>query len=135
MKPAISKYDPGANLFPGQYRDEETGLNQNYFRDYDPKTGRYIQADPIGLAGGMNPYSYANQNPLQYADPIGKSPTILGISALECLANPACGAPIIILTAKMIGQLVREVGKAINRDTCGNNNDCEDINRRIREHI
>jgi RHS repeat-associated protein len=38
-------------LYPGQYFDAETGLHQNYFRDYDPKTGKYIQADLIGLVG------------------------------------------------------------------------------------
>ena len=35
--------------FPGQYYDEETGLHYNYFRDYDPGTGRYLTADPLGI--------------------------------------------------------------------------------------
>jgi RHS repeat-associated protein len=38
---------------PGQYADTETGLNYNFFRDYYPKTGRYIESDPIGLRGGL----------------------------------------------------------------------------------
>lgn len=37
--------------FPGQYADKETNLSYNYFRDYDPETGRYVQSDPIGLEG------------------------------------------------------------------------------------
>ena len=38
--------------FAGQVFDADTGLHYNYFRDYDPWTGRYIQSDPIGLEGG-----------------------------------------------------------------------------------
>ena len=57
--------------FPGQYFDAETGLHYNYFRDYDPSTGRYIESDPIGLDGGLNTYLYAESNPLLLVDPYG----------------------------------------------------------------
>lgn len=59
--------------FPGQYYDSETGLHYNYYRDYDPSTGRYIQSDPIGLAGGLNSYIYAGDDPILLIDPQGMS--------------------------------------------------------------
>ena len=59
--------------FPGQYFDKETGLHQNFHRDYDPAIGAYKQFDPIGLAGGINGYAYANGNPIRYRDPYGQS--------------------------------------------------------------
>jgi RHS repeat-associated protein len=59
--------------FQGQQFDEETGLHYNYFRDYDPATGRYLQQDPIGLEGGINTYSYANADPNKYIDPTGEA--------------------------------------------------------------
>jgi RHS repeat-associated protein len=58
--------------FPGQYFDAETELNYNYARDYDPATGRYIQADPLGLAGGSyTTYAYADGNAISEIDPLG----------------------------------------------------------------
>ena len=62
------KYNP---RFPGQIYDSHAGLNQNYFRDYDPAIGRYVESDPIGLAGGLNTYGYVLANPMMFFDPRG----------------------------------------------------------------
>ena len=73
---------------PGQYADDETGTHYNYFRDYDPSTGRYLSSDPIGLSGGTNTYAYALLNPLGTTDiwglfAAGDSITVVQMQALN----------------------------------------------------
>jgi len=64
--------------FPGQFADQESGLSYNYFRDYDPALGRYVQSDPIGLQGGFNTYGYVGNDPLMVSDPTGQCPWCIG---------------------------------------------------------
>ncbi|AMS29069.1 MAG TPA: hypothetical protein DIU09_14555 [Hyphomonadaceae bacterium] len=67
--------------FPGQFANSQqlAGAQHYYnrYRDYDVNTGRYIQADPIGLAGDDNPYAYSGGNPLRYMDPLGLDAVVL----------------------------------------------------------
>jgi RHS repeat-associated protein len=60
--------------YPGQSRTL-ADLYYNRYRDYDSSTGRYIQADPIGLGGDVNPYVYAEGNPVNAIDPLGLQST------------------------------------------------------------
>jgi RHS repeat-associated protein len=60
---------------PGQTYDPETGFHYNLFRDYMPNLGRYLESDPVGLAGGTtNTYAYANDNPFKWTDRRGLCP-------------------------------------------------------------
>ncbi|MEO0761985.1 MAG: RHS repeat-associated core domain-containing protein [Pseudomonadota bacterium] len=60
-----------APSFPGQWFQAEHGLHQNWFRDYDPNTGRYLQADPLGLVDGPSVYGYARQASRSFVHPRG----------------------------------------------------------------
>ncbi|MES1209312.1 MAG: RHS repeat-associated core domain-containing protein, partial [Pseudomonadota bacterium] len=56
--------------YEGQYADDETGLHYNRFRYYDPRLGRYISKDPLGVLGGLNLYAYV-ADPTAITDPFG----------------------------------------------------------------
>ena len=73
--------------FPGQYFDQETNLHYNYFRDYNPRLGRYTTSDPIGLDGGINTYSYAFQNPIRFVDLFGLNPTLTVVTVDRRVAD------------------------------------------------
>jgi RHS repeat-associated protein len=59
--------------FPGQYHDDETGLDYNYLRYYDPETARFLSPDPLGLFPSPDDYAYVS-NPLLWFDPLGLAP-------------------------------------------------------------
>jgi RHS repeat-associated protein len=69
--------------WPGHYFDAETGLHENRFRAYDPRLGRYLQSDPIGLSGGINLYAYTD-NPLREVDLDGHTKPPCPDNVLDC---------------------------------------------------
>jgi RHS repeat-associated protein len=111
--------------FPGQQYDAATGLHYNYFRDYEPGTGGYVESDPIGLKGGLNPYGYALQNPLRYTDPEGlATEAALGWCVIGGPSNPLCDAAIVINVCKWAGigvgvlLLTGDTAKNCDSDSC-----------------
>ncbi|MEI2768664.1 MAG: RHS repeat-associated core domain-containing protein [Nitrosomonas sp.] len=86
--------------FPGQYFDKETNLHYNYFRYYEPETGRYISPDPIGLAGGVNVWGYVEANPLDKIDKLGLQSLITDMTAGTTTFDPFPypGNPVTIAT-------------------------------------
>ena len=75
--------------FPGQWFQSESGLHQNWMRDYDPTTGRYLQADPLGLVDGASVYGYVRQNPVRWTDLTGENPLALVPAIIEFIFGGA----------------------------------------------
>ena len=85
-------------VYPGQYYDPETGLHYNYFRYYNPQTGRYITPDPIGLEGGINLFTYVHNNPVIGVDRSGLDSLFgrLSLSKANKHWREGCGAPLFV---------------------------------------
>ncbi len=66
--------------------DVVSGLSYARARYYDPVLGRFISEDPLGLAGGINPYVFAGNDPVNESDPLGLA---------TCVGSHPCGDPIL----------------------------------------
>jgi RHS repeat-associated protein len=74
---AVLSSDGGSTVWLGAIMEDQqdaSGLLYRRNRYYDPSTGRFTQEDPIGLAGGLNLYGFANGDPISYSDPYGLCP-------------------------------------------------------------
>ncbi|WP_343212453.1 RHS repeat-associated core domain-containing protein [Arenimonas sp.] len=103
--------------YPGQYFDGESGLHYNYFRDYEPSTGRYVQSDPIGLAGGVSTFGYVAGSPLTNIDPLGLLrvevyPYTMGGNGLEARYQLEFD-PISVKDIPGLGGKARRIGNAL----------------------
>jgi RHS repeat-associated protein len=91
-----------------QSSEDASGLMYRRNRYYDPKTGRFTQEDPIGLAGGLNTYGFADGDPVSYDDPYGLCPPALCAAA----AGAVLGGGIKMANNYLDGRpLTEDVGK------------------------
>jgi RHS repeat-associated protein len=84
---------------------DASGLYYRRNRYYDSEKGRFTQEDPIGLAGGVNVYGFANGDPVSYSDPYGLCPRTLTLAPAA-----AADGPLPVVDAALAVSCVIELG-------------------------
>ncbi|MDI1463143.1 SpvB/TcaC N-terminal domain-containing protein [Catellatospora sp. KI3] len=101
---------PKRYRYTGKERDEETGFAYHGARYYAPWLGRWLSADPAGLADGVNVYAYGRGNPIVNSDPTGHLSwgQWAGIAAAVVV-----GTVVTVATAGLAGPVVGTVAAGI----------------------
>ncbi|OYX55999.1 MAG: hypothetical protein B7Y86_11150 [Brevundimonas subvibrioides] len=76
-------------MYTGQMWMPDFGAYHYKARAYRPDLGRFLQADPVGYAQGLNLYAYVGNDPVNQTDPDGRQ-----IQGAACLAGAPFGGPV-----------------------------------------
>ena len=112
----------------------------NYYRDYDPGIGRYVESDPIGLDSGLNTFGYVTGNPLAFVDPRGlfegnpldfMKPGLASCLRMSTALVSAAGAAVIGMTYSNPGDACSD-DPGRKRKECRNDDDpCDQLLNKI----
>jgi RHS repeat-associated protein len=61
-------------------KTDPSGYKYMRNRYYNPQTGQFTQTDPIGLAGGLNLYGFADGDLVNFGDPFGLCPVWISLT-------------------------------------------------------
>ena len=110
----------------------------NYFRDYDPAIGRYAEADPIGIKGGLNLYQYAYDQPTKFSDPMGQNPAAAALCFVPGVGWVSCTAAAVgvAVVAGVVYLSTRSPAQATSTSTyanCPDPDECKRLNEEVQQ--